>query len=74
MVEILWLLWFVLMFTTEAFFAVFGKTRILLGNPIHRLKDLTKKSLKKKLRIWLLCNVATMDILIYSLDGHPASI
>jgi hypothetical protein len=49
MVEILWL--FFVMFATEGFVAVYGKTRILLGKPDIPIKRSHKKKFfKKKVR------------------------
>jgi hypothetical protein len=46
MVEILWV--FFVMFATEGFVAVYGKTRILLGNPDIQLEILIIERSHKK--------------------------
>jgi hypothetical protein len=50
MVKILWL--YFVMFATEVFFAVFGKTRRFLGNPDTPIER-SKKNVFKKRRLML---------------------
>jgi hypothetical protein len=63
MVEILWL--FFVMFVTEGFVAVYGKTGILLGNPDIPIERSHKKTVDEHGKFRYYVMFATMDMLIY---------